>query len=255
MNGVQVTIRMYPTRDEFRLMRHVKEGQTVENFKVSIVDARLKVCMVKLTDGALIGIQDGLQISPAIYPIVKSDIKTFAIPQGQHSLTVDNVYQGRVPSWVCVGLVNSDSANGSYVKNPLNFQNYKLNFAAFYVNNKSLPGRPFQPKYEFRQETGFTGFGGNYQEAYTSLFTGTGKYLSNEGNDISRFDYANGYCFYIFDIGGRAGQDDMRGIIKNGHTRLDLKFAEALPEAVVCVVYAKFPSQVEVDITRNVILQ
>jgi hypothetical protein len=211
--------------------------------------------MVKLTDGALIGIQDGLQISPAIYPITKSDIKTFGIPQGQHSLTVDNVYQGRVPSWVCVALVSSDSANGSYSGNPLNFKNYKLNFAAFYVNNKSLPGRPLQPKYELRQEEGFNAFGGNFQEAYTTLFTGTGKYLSDEGNDISWTDYPNGYCIYVFDISGRAGQDDLRGLKNSGHTRLDLKFAEALSEAVVCILYAKFPSQVEIDITRNVILQ
>ena len=37
-----------------------------------------------------------------------------------------------------------------------------------------------------------------------------------------------------------------------GHTRLEIKFAEALPEAVAMVIMAKFPGMLEIDQTRAV---
>ena len=40
--------------------------------------------------------------------------------------------------------------------------------------------------------------------------------------------------------------------LKNRHTRLELKFAHALPESVTLVLYAKIPSQLQIDQASNV---
>ena len=37
-----------------------------------------------------------------------------------------------------------------------------------------------------------------------------------------------------------------------GHTRLEVKFAQPLPEAVTLIAYANFPGLMEIDETRNV---
>jgi hypothetical protein len=42
---------------------------------------------------------------------------------------------------------------------------------------------------------------------------------------------------------------------QQGHTRLELKFAKALPETVTVIAYGKFPALAKIDQSRNVILE
>ena len=39
----------------------------------------------------------------------------------------------------------------------------------------------------------------DFDEAYNTLFSGTGKIYSNAGLDITREDYPGGYALYAFD--------------------------------------------------------
>ena len=87
--------------------------------------------------------------------------------------------------------------------------------------------------------------------AYLTLFSGFDKFNKNEGNNISRFDYANGYCLYVFSLNDHTDQDQLP-LIKRGASRLELRFSSPLPEAVTLICYASFPTILKVDQSRNV---
>jgi hypothetical protein len=237
LNGLQVSLKMYPTTSAFHLT------SAENNYKVSITDAILQVCAVKLSPGALLGIAEGIKHSPATYPYSKSNIKTFSVPAGQASITIDDVLNGQIPNQMIVGLVSSAAFSGDISKSPFNFKHYSCNFVAFYVDGHSTPARPLQPNFEE----------GTYNDAYLTLFRGTGKYMANMASDIKRNDYPKGYCLYILDI-SNSHTDEYLTIQKKGHTRLELKFSTPLPETATIIMYAKFPGLMKVDESRNVIV-
>jgi hypothetical protein len=61
----------------------------------------------------------------------------------------------------------------------------------FTVNGENLPGKPLQLKF---------GADSNYISAFQTLYAGTHKVFENQGNGITREEYANGYTLFVFDL-------------------------------------------------------
>ena len=234
VNGVPLRIRFYKNKDNFCLL------SDQDNYRVHITDAVLKVCSIKVNPGILVGHGDLFKNHMALYPFTKSDIKCFSIPKGQFNISLDNLYQGAVPSTLTVGLVTSQAYSGSYRLNPFNFYHFNCNFCGFYVDSQSVPGQPFTPNFQAN----------SWVNAYLSLFH---KGYKKPVNSVSLSEFPNGFCLYRFTL-----QEETDGsympLAKRGHTRLDLKFAEPLPESITLIAYATFPSLLRIDESRNVIL-
>ena len=237
LNGVQVNFKFWPSSNPFKLM----SPNTAATYKVDIQEAVLKVCMVELAPDVVLAHTETLKHGPAKYFYDRTDMRAHAVAQGQYSCCLEDIYQGEVPNQVVIGLVDSDAYMGNYTKNPFRFKTYDCNFIGFYVDGKSMPAEPLTPNYK----------DGNYLSAYMTLFRD--KYLKNFGNDITRTEYGHGYCLYVFDICQNSCDRFTQRAMK-GHTRLEVKFARPLPEAVTLIVYARFPGLLEVDEARNVIM-
>ena len=65
-------------------------------------------------------------------------------------------------------------------------------------------------------------------------------------------DYPDGYCLYVFNI--NSAEENLSPSPQTGHTRLSMRFVQALPEAVTVVVYALSDATIKIDSTRTVIL-
>jgi len=92
-----------------------------------------------------------------------------------------------------------------------------------------------------------------YIQAYLTLFEGTGKLGKDEGIDISREEYPNGYTLYAFDLTPDLAEADHLNLAKEGTVRLDAKFRTALANTKIVVVYGEFENILELDRNRNVI--
>ena len=235
LNGVQVNFKLWPSSNQFKLM----SSNPTADYKLDIQEAVLKVCMIELSPDVLIAHAETLKHGPAKYFYDRTDVRSYAIAKGQYSCCLEDVYQGEVPNQVIIGFVASDAFMGTYRKSPFRFQTYNCNFIGFYVDGKSLPTEPLTPNYKT----------GNYLSAFMTLFGD--KYQRDFGNDITRRDYVHGYCLYVFDICQNACERFTSRTMK-GHTRLEVKFAQPLPEAVTLIAYANFPGLMEIDETRNV---
>ena len=161
---------------------------------------------------------------------------------GTSLVRLDNLFQGRIPSQMIIVFVATDAFTGSYMKNPFNFKNYSLNYLDVSVNGKSLPReRPLEPDFANEQ----------YTDVYSLMF-GT-KWMADEGTNISRQDYPNGYTIYCINIDPNSQSTFQTPIESYGDLKLEARFSEPLSESANILVYASFPHVIEVDATRNIL--
>jgi hypothetical protein len=118
-----------------------------------------------------------------------------------------------------------------------------LNEIAVYLDGHQQAIKPMQTNFTARQFIG----------AYMGLFAGSGKLYRDEGNDISRGDFANGYALYAFDLTPDLAEEGHFNLTREGGVRLSLKFGAALPNTVTVVAYAEFENLIEIDRSRNVV--
>ena len=120
-------------------------------------------------------------------------VKCFIVLAGNPSLRKDNIFNGLVPKSFVFGLVDSAAFSGSYKKHPL--KQLKTSKCVFDCSNRQRRRHTVQTSTTFlRQQSQ------QYIEAYTTLFSSTGKMYHDVGNDISREEFPNGYAIYAYDL-------------------------------------------------------
>ncbi|XP_052123372.1 uncharacterized protein F54H12.2-like [Frankliniella occidentalis] len=150
-----------------------------------------------------------------------------------------------MPTRILLGLTSNAAFNGDYKLNPFNFQDFNLNHLQLKKDGENVPSQPLTP--DFSNDL--------YVEAYNTLFSGTGIHWKDDGNNISYGDYAKGTTLYAFDLTPDLSASQPHwNLQRHGSLRLDLRFAEPLPVAINCVVYAEFQNLIEIDKDRNVIV-
>ena len=91
-----------------------------------------------------------------------------------------------------------------------------------------------------------------YVTSYMSLFDGVGKDNRDEGNDIDRIEYANGYAMCAFDLSPDLTDSESFSLARQGTVRADLPFGEELANTISVVAYAEFENIIEIDRNRIV---
>ena len=231
LNGVSIGIKLWPSLDSFRLITDTIKA----DLKVQIVDASFRLCVQRIDGGLMMAHEKMIKMEPAIYPYLKSDIKTTSIASGQYSFSVDDVFQGLVPCKLIVGLVSSAAYMGDYRKNTFSFRDYDCSSMGFYVDGQSYPSQPLRPNYEANQ----------YIDSYRTLTT------FRKDVNINRYDYTEGYCLYVLEVDPYYSFN----IKRKGHCRLEMKFAKPLPESVTLILYATFPDILHIDASRSVFVR
>ena len=202
MNGVSIGIKLWPSHDAFRLITNSLNPDQ----KVQILDVRFKLCIQRLNGGSLVAHEKLLHEQPAMYPYLRSDIKTTSIAAGQYGYSMDDLFQELVPNKLIVGLVSSVAYTGDYGKSPFYFQPYDCSSLGLYIDGQSYPSQPLQPNYQADQ----------FVDCYRTL-----THFRNDIN-VSREDYKEGYCLYVLDVDPYYSF----GTKRRGHCRLELKFAK-----------------------------
>ncbi|XP_071580632.1 uncharacterized protein F54H12.2-like [Temnothorax nylanderi] len=219
INGVEVRMRLVRSKDSFCLMENTSTS------KIRILDASLLVRRAKISPGVLLAHASMLSKTTAKYPLTRVEVKTFTIHAGLVGESIDNVILGQLPKRIIVGFVDNRAFNGDRKLNP-----------------------PLQPSFSRDEPL--------YVEAYHTLFSGTGIHFLNEGNSISREDYAEGFTLFVFDLTPdlSANFAGHWNLVKHGSLRLEVRFEKALTTTVNCIVYAEFDNVLEIDSSRQIIV-
>ena len=236
LNEVNVKIKLVRSNTNFCLMG--------ANSKLTITHAAMYVRKVKLSSAVFLAHAKALETSNAKYPIKRVVCKALSIPNNYMDSNHEKLFSGQLPTRLVIGLVDNRAFNGDRQRNPFNFQHFNLSEIALYLDGQQ----------EYALKPLQVDFNNNlYIRAYNALFAGTCKLNQDEGNCISRIDFANGYALFAYDLTANLADDSHFNLVKTGSVRLALKFSAALAATVTVICYAEFDNLLEIDKHRNVV--
>jgi hypothetical protein len=238
LNEVNVKIKLTRSRDVFCLMSTGDHA-----FKVKITAAAMIIRKVKVSPSVYLAHAKTLELGLAKYPIRRVVCKAFTIPAGYLDVSQEKLFSGQLPSRLIIGCVDNRAFNGDAARNPFNFQHFSLSELAVYLDGQQYNVKPLSLDFTNNQ----------YITSFMSLFNGTGKENRDEGNDIDRSDFADGYALYASDLSPDLSENYHFNLVRQGTVRVDLKFALALPHMVTVIAYAEFENIIEIDRNRNVV--
>ena len=254
LNMMDLKVVLNRSSDAFSLM---DLNSTAIEPKVQLSDVVLKVRKVRVDQLVSDGVERMLKQTPAFYPIRRVECKILTIPANLPNVRQDNIFSGIIPNLFLVGLVHVDASTGEYDKNPYNFQHFGVTSVSLTANGQEIPFKLLTLKYpkdpngkiDPAKDTEL-----DFDEAYNTLFSGTGKIYSNAGLDITREDYPGGYALYAFDLTpDMCKSADYFNTVQRGSLTLALTFGESKDHAIGMVCYGDFENIIRIDSERNAI--
>lgn len=237
LNGVEMSLKLHRNKNNFCII-----SASPNDYKIEIKEAYLTIRKLKYNPSVMIAHAKTLLHTTAKYPITRVELKASTIPMNVQNKTLDNLFLGQLPKRIIIGLVLANAFNGSAELNPYNFQNFGVNSVSI-IADSYIRTESYTPDFE----------NGHYVSSYNGLFLATGKHYKDVGNDISREEYANGYCLFGFDLSPDFCASH-RNIQRSGSLGIDLRFSKPLENSVTALVYAEFDNMIEVDKDRNIMM-
>lgn len=239
--GINVQITMTPNKPEFYLLADI-----AVNSEIKIVDAFLLVRKTQLFHQPKLAHELALTKATAKYPITRKEVRTFTIARGMQHISMDNIITGQLPRRMIVGFVDQDGFSGVTTKDPFKFEHKKINFIAAYIDGQQIPSKAYTPDFDK----------GLVVREYFGLFQAFNQTGVDTTFDISLQEYKLGYALFGFNFSPDLSDGPIGSghydLIKRGSLRIEAKFAEALTDAVVAIIYVEFDSLIEINRDRVV---
>ena len=234
--GVNVNIRLQRSKPGYSLNSKNAE------FKLSFIDAKLLVRRVKVDPSVLMGHQVGLNTKNAIYPIRKTQLVRYTIAKGSSVFFKDQIFGDlRLPKFVLVTFQSTSQNIGAFTANCSLFKHFK-------ATNITL-SRNTDYRESYTQDFDKNSYTLSYVQ---SIIRNLGLLEKNLSVGISINDFKEFYPFFTFVL---APDFDIqtKQLPKQGNLQLDIKFAEALPESAVAIIYGIFDDEIQINKNRTII--
>jgi len=243
LSNTQVDLKLFRSKQPFVIMT-----ETDKSFKIVLEDVTLKACYVDVHPGIITGHAAALAKGNALYPFTRVEMLSFNLSAGSRQFNLDNLFNGQCPTKALVVLVESERFSGTFKTNPFKFDHFDLSEIELTADGVSVPSRALKvPEFE---DTGR-----QVVAPYTRLFDSIG--ASNPGlfgNGLDPEDFSKGYAVFSFPVYGGGPDSHFMQMKRSANIRVQGSFSKALPKAVTAVIYAEFPAVMEIEASRNVII-
>ena len=235
-NNLPVNIRFWPNADEFCLL---SPTTSTELYQFKITEMHLKMHGLQVTNEIISRHEAMLANKMATFHYQRSEIKSFTVPKGQQSYSVNQLFTGELPYDVLVGFVQTSAYLGSRNNSPFDFQDFSLSHASLYIESEQE--QIYSPS--FRDDNL------DFVHPYRNL------YVTDSGTRftpgiIELTDYNGGYTILRFKLS--TTQTIRTNRVQQGTGRLTFKWEEALKESITVLVFSKFHDSIYMDKMRNI---
>jgi hypothetical protein len=239
--GVKIHVRLTKAKDSFYLMN--TERTSISTFK--FLEAELNVRCVWPNPDVLTAHHLDLAKGGMIeLDFTRVELRARTFRKGTKSLALGNAILGRTPKRIVFTMIKNSDFIGSKDSNPFNFRHYKLTYFSINVNGRQIPSGWLTLDMT-NEKTSVL--------AYYTLFTACGIHHADTGLQISRTMYLTGFFMYLFDLTpDLAGSGGHTSLLPQGSIQIDLRFAEALPDLVTCLMYLEFDNSVQTNTLKQV---
>lgn len=241
LNGVDLKITIILNEPDFYML---ETGTS----KLVINKSSILMRFCKINQSMILHHEKLLNSQKALYPYAKSNIRSFVIPTGIQTISIDNIINGVLPDSLVFGFVTNEAFNGTKSKSPYNFQIHGMQSFGVYVNGALISGHPIElDKYHYHK----------YIKAYRSLFQNTQSLYKDTSSMISYTDFRDGYFILPINLtptleltGGQCAHP-----LKQGTLKVELKFYDATKSPINMIVYSETNGMFSIDKNRNVALE
>jgi len=240
-SDVGAQLRFVRSKDAFSLMSDAANP----SFRIKIHECKLLIRKVNISPSVFIAQAKAFEVGNAKYPIRRVVCKSYSVATGMRDNVHEGLFTGQIPSRIVIAMVENQAFNGSYERNPFNFKHFNLSSIKIYVDGQAHSNiKPIECDFDNHQSL----------MGYLSLFTGSGKYRRDEGLDIDREEYENGYTLFAYDLSPDLTEEGYFNLVKEGSIRVELKFAQALTNTINIIAYAEFESIIEINREKQVLI-
>lgn len=240
LHNMDIGLKLIPSKAAFQTM--LLDG--TNSVKVQIQKAVLYVRRVKALPSFINEVEYKLNLQNAIYPIQRTEMVTYTIPQGSKSHNRESLFRGQMPKLIFVAGVLNSSYNGTFKENPFNFENFNITQLALYREGESIPFRPFTPDFD----------NDKYAREYASLMQALELYNRNDDVDITPSDFKEGYTIFGFNLTPDLNVAGHAQTVRDGNIRLEMQFSSALTSTINIICMGIFDGRMEITKLRSVLM-
>ena len=244
MNDSELTLRLYKSSDKFTVMAGTTEAATEP--RVEIIDMKLNLCQVHLSEELMDRMTKEIGRTPAIYPIQQTDMQKFVLQQGLNSIDLDNLFpNAHIPDLLVIALIDAADYNGSYSRSPLALSHNQMKQIGVYIDGVPVKHQPLKMRFTATPSES------EAMEPYTALFTALNIFGTNTSNALSYLAYLRQYTCYAFNLSPVSGKPRPRF----GNVKVEMHFNAALAHNVYAIVMSKRHAKLLMDNSRQLSIQ
>jgi hypothetical protein len=240
--NIEINIQLARNNDAFC----IRSKQNTDTFILEIEDIFFNACEVKLSSALFLSHSNVLRNTNALYPFVRTEIKTHVITKGLSQLVWDNIAVGEMPFRMLLCFVKQTAYLGKRTENPLYFGHCNISNLVVCLNEESLSQRVYELAFDK----------GNCVEPYLNLMDIFDKDHPQGDVNISLEDYTKGYTIFAYNVTEVIGHGQKQ-IPKTilGKLKLEATFAEPVEDTLNCLVFLQFQKLLKVDFARNIFIE
>lgn len=236
----QVTMRilLQKAADPFILMH--EDG----NFQLKIVDAVLmvqKVSVISHLQQSYLKLLEEDHVIP--YFLRTPSVNFYTIERYSSQFMRDDLFQGKVPRRVVIGMVETDAFHGQRDKNPYNFQDFGLHSICLSKDGMEYPRRTL--RMDFARNVS--------ADAYHNFMTSINGAYSRNVPNLTKDEFMRGYTLFSYDMSpDQLGSVHPGAMLNmNSNIRLDMRFGQPLAKNITLLVYSEAEYLLEINRDRR----
>lgn len=250
LSNSDIIITIHRNSDDFLLLcpfykRHDDAEVSAANhrsYRLKILDMRLYVKTVDVTQSLNNAISRHLETNLAKYPIRRIEMRSLFIGKGRTDLAW-NCFTSVVPRRLIIGFVSNNAYSGSKTLSPFTFEHANVRTICAEANGNTYPNVAYNLNFADNK----------FIRAFTDLYSGLGIDNIDKTISIGMVKFMTSHCFFVIPMTSTLEDSPGFETIRNSTTTLKVQFSVPIKdEGYEIIVLGEFDGIISIDKDRIV---